>query len=200
MSDPPNPLATQRKSRVLAALDNPALFAPNPSASASLDLPPTSLGLPSFSQIPSSRFETPLPGADYLALLGRSGHGGTKRKVSDPDSSYDEDGGSGLSSPPRPAASQRGFGLRYDQETAVRSIDRGGDDQQNKIAEFVSQSIDNAAHGLTVQKAMEKLGLQECVSSSEPRYIALCIRGFRNIHIILIHTSPWSSPYETFHC
>ncbi|KAI0640983.1 SNF2 family N-terminal domain-containing protein [Trametes meyenii] len=161
MSEPLKPPATQRKSRVLAALDNPALFAPSPSASVSLDLPPASFSLPPLSQISVSRFETPLPGADYLALLGSTSYGGTKRKVSDPDSSYDEDDGPAFPSPSRPVASQRAFGLRYDQETAIRSIDRGGEDQQARIAEFVSQSIDNAAHGLTVQKAMERLGLQD---------------------------------------
>ena len=32
------------------------------------------------------------------------------------------------------------------------------------MAEFVSKSIDNLSHGITVNKALEKLGLQESVS------------------------------------
>ncbi|KXN90402.1 hypothetical protein AN958_04271, partial [Leucoagaricus sp. SymC.cos] len=51
------------------------------------------------------------------------------------------------------------FSLRYDQETPLRSIDFGGPDQEQKLAEFVTSAIDNGSQGLTVQTAMEELGL-----------------------------------------
>ncbi|KAI0351250.1 hypothetical protein OH77DRAFT_1430072 [Trametes cingulata] len=157
MSQPqPQPPATQRKSRVLAALENPGFFSPNPTTAPTL--PPASLGLPTIPQTPAKRYQTPLPDTEYLALLGVGSHSGTKRKTSDPENSYAESSGS---SPARPMPASRGFGLRYDQETAVRSIDKGGADQQQRLNDFVSKSIDNAAHGLTVKKAMDKLGLKD---------------------------------------
>lgn len=77
------------------------------------------------------------------------------------------------------------FSIRYDVETEVRAIDRGGTDQAIQyvpsvqfdrervnymryisMAEFVTKAIDNVAHGLSVQKAMEYLGLEECVTIS----------------------------------
>ncbi|THV01709.1 hypothetical protein K435DRAFT_836766 [Dendrothele bispora CBS 962.96] len=54
-----------------------------------------------------------------------------------------------------------GFRLNYDIETPVRSIDLGGADQEEKIAEFVTKGIDNASHGITVQRGMEALGLED---------------------------------------
>ncbi|TFK37535.1 SNF2 family DNA-dependent ATPase [Crucibulum laeve] len=54
-----------------------------------------------------------------------------------------------------------GFRLNYDQETPLRSIDIGGPDQQQRLAEFVTKSIDNLSHGLTVKAAMAKLGLRD---------------------------------------
>lgn len=35
------------------------------------------------------------------------------------------------------------------------------------MAEFVSRTIDNASHGLTVKKAMEDLGLKESVPAGD---------------------------------
>lgn len=140
MAEPPQPPGTQRKSRVLAALDNPAFFSPNPATPPPLPstLPPTSFGLPSLSQTPLKRLETPLPDPDYLALLGGAFTQGTKRKASvDPENDF---GAGGILSPPLPGAASvvsRGFSLRYDQETAVRSIDRGGPDQKTR---YVKQS------------------------------------------------------------
>ncbi|KAI0363945.1 hypothetical protein BV20DRAFT_975060 [Pilatotrama ljubarskyi] len=158
MSQSTQPPPTQRKSRVLAALDNPGFFSPNPTTAPTL--PPASLGLPTIPPTPAKRIQTPLPDTDYLALLGVGSLTGTKRKTPDPESNYEETSGS---SPLRPSGitASRGFGLRYDQETAVRSIDKGGPDQQQRLNDFVSRSIDNAAHGLTVQKAMTKLGLKD---------------------------------------
>ncbi|OCH85007.1 hypothetical protein OBBRIDRAFT_345483 [Obba rivulosa] len=53
-----------------------------------------------------------------------------------------------------------GFSLNYDNDSAVHRIDLGGDDQQIKMAEFVSRTIDNASHGILVRDAMKKLGLR----------------------------------------
>ncbi|KIJ64280.1 hypothetical protein HYDPIDRAFT_175635 [Hydnomerulius pinastri MD-312] len=53
-----------------------------------------------------------------------------------------------------------GFGLRYDTETPVRRIDVGGPDQEQRMADFVYNSIDNLSEGQTVQDAIKKLGLQ----------------------------------------
>ncbi|PSR76803.1 hypothetical protein PHLCEN_2v8184 [Hermanssonia centrifuga] len=65
--------------------------------------------------------------------------------------------------PPRAAGPSvtGSFALRYDQESMIRKIDIGGQDQALRMAEFVTKTIDNASHGLTVQAAMENLGLQE---------------------------------------
>ncbi|KAF9074434.1 SNF2 family N-terminal domain-containing protein [Rhodocollybia butyracea] len=54
-----------------------------------------------------------------------------------------------------------GFGLNYDSQTPVRAVDIGGPDQQLRMAEFVTQSINNVSHGLTVKTAVEKLGLED---------------------------------------
>ncbi|RDB23958.1 putative ATP-dependent helicase C23E6.02 [Hypsizygus marmoreus] len=54
-----------------------------------------------------------------------------------------------------------GFRLNYDHETPIRSIDLGGPDQQQRMAEFVTKSIDNLSHGLTVKSAMKALGLKD---------------------------------------
>ncbi|OJT08730.1 hypothetical protein TRAPUB_340 [Trametes pubescens] len=166
MAEPPKPPGTQRKSRVLAALDNPTFFSPNPATPPPQipdTLPLTSLGLPSLSQTPlKRRLETPLPDPDYLALLGGAFAPGTKRKASaDPENDFGV--GASILSPLLPGASvvTRGFSLRYDQETAVRSIDRGGADQKSRLEDFVQQSINNAVHGITVKKAMDDLGIKD---------------------------------------
>ncbi|KAG5352565.1 hypothetical protein C0989_001783 [Termitomyces sp. Mn162] len=57
------------------------------------------------------------------------------------------------------------FSLNYDFQTPLRTIDFGGPDQEQRMAEFVTKSIDNLSHGLTVKKAMQSLGLKECVTS-----------------------------------
>lgn len=126
MSDPPPPPPTQRKSRVLAALDNPAFFSQNPTTtSLARTLPPLSSGLATPIK---QRLDTPAP-FNVSTTLGLAGVGSSqkKRKVSGPENDYDYPQASG-STPGR----DREFGLNYDQETPVRSIDRGGDDQATK--------------------------------------------------------------------
>ncbi|KZT67894.1 hypothetical protein DAEQUDRAFT_672524 [Daedalea quercina L-15889] len=53
------------------------------------------------------------------------------------------------------------FHLSYDRESSVLAIDRGGEDQAMRLAEFVTRSIDNSSNAVTVQAAMEKLGLRD---------------------------------------
>ncbi|KAJ6542826.1 SNF2 family N-terminal domain-containing protein [Mycena capillaripes] len=53
-----------------------------------------------------------------------------------------------------------GFQLNYDHETPVRAIDIGGHDQEEKMADFVTRSIEDLSEGLTVKEAMKDLGLQ----------------------------------------
>ncbi|KAG9217670.1 hypothetical protein CCMSSC00406_0003641 [Pleurotus cornucopiae] len=74
----------------------------------------------------------------------------------------------GTSSPSKSPAALRtsggiagGFHLNYDQETPLRSVDVGGEDQQQKLAEFVTKAIDNLSHGITVRDAMKDLGLRD---------------------------------------
>lgn len=137
MSDPPKPAPTQRKSRVLAALDNPDFLyntssAPLPPVSGT-PLPPGSLG---HLQTPAKqRLVTPVPSFDYGAsFLGLVGSSQQKRKS--PDHGFDEDSDERASSPALPRATQlaagQGFNLNYDREGAVRAIDRGGPDQEMK--------------------------------------------------------------------
>ncbi|KAM5537320.1 hypothetical protein V8D89_009050 [Ganoderma adspersum] len=166
MSDPPKPPPTQRKSRVLAALDNPDFLYNAAQTSlppvSGTPLPPGSLG---HLQTPvKQRLVTPAPSFDYgTSFLGLVGSSQLKRRT--PDGGFDEDSDEFGSSPapPRPSqlAAGQGFNLNYDKEGAVGALDRGGPDQEMKMAEFVSRGIDNAGNGLTTQKAMEKLGLQD---------------------------------------
>ncbi|KAF8134681.1 SNF2 family N-terminal domain-containing protein [Mycena galopus ATCC 62051] len=53
-----------------------------------------------------------------------------------------------------------GFGLNYDRETPIHAIDVGGHDQEERMADFVTRSIENLSEGLTVKEAMRDLGLQ----------------------------------------
>lgn len=56
-----------------------------------------------------------------------------------------------------------GFRLNYDTETPTRAMDFGGEDQQARLADFVSKSIENLADGRSVKEAVRRLGLRECV-------------------------------------
>ncbi|KAF9485841.1 hypothetical protein BDN70DRAFT_870738 [Pholiota conissans] len=56
-------------------------------------------------------------------------------------------------------ASSQPFRLNYDQETPLRTIDVGGPDQEQRLADFVTKSIENTGSNLTVKEAMKKLGL-----------------------------------------
>ncbi|EAU87720.1 hypothetical protein CC1G_08756 [Coprinopsis cinerea okayama7 len=53
-----------------------------------------------------------------------------------------------------------GFRLNYDEKTPIRAIDLGGQDQGEKLAEFVTTAIDNLSHDINVKGAMEELKLQ----------------------------------------
>ncbi|KAJ7325554.1 SNF2 family DNA-dependent ATPase [Mycena albidolilacea] len=64
---------------------------------------------------------------------------------------------SSLSSSP---AALGGFQLNYDADTPIRAIDVGGHDQEERMADFVTRSIENLSEGLTVKEAMKDLGLQ----------------------------------------
>ncbi|GLB44215.1 putative SNF2 family N-terminal domain [Lyophyllum shimeji] len=63
--------------------------------------------------------------------------------------------------PARSMPSAGGFRLNYDWQTPVRAIDLGGPDQEQRLAEFVTKSIDNLSHGITVKSAMKTLGLRD---------------------------------------
>ncbi|TFY72166.1 hypothetical protein EVG20_g832, partial [Dentipellis fragilis] len=52
------------------------------------------------------------------------------------------------------------FNLNYDLETPISRLDIGGHDQNERLAEFVSKSIDNLSHGLLVKDGMKYLGLR----------------------------------------
>ncbi|KAJ6562842.1 SNF2 family DNA-dependent ATPase [Mycena vulgaris] len=65
---------------------------------------------------------------------------------------------SSFSSSPQMAG---GFQLNYDRDTPIRAIDVGGHDQEQRMAEFVTRSIDNLSQGITVKDAMKELGLKD---------------------------------------
>ncbi|KAG6810753.1 hypothetical protein H0H92_010462 [Tricholoma furcatifolium] len=69
------------------------------------------------------------------------------------------------------------FRLNYDNETPVRAIDLGGPDQEQRMADFVTKSIDNLSHGLTVRKAMDSLGLKEYAAANLPVFKKDLIAG-----------------------
>ena len=137
MSDPPKPPPTQRKSRVLAALDNPDFLYNAGQTSlppvSGTPLPPGSLG---HLQTPvKQRLVTPAPSFDYgTSFLGLVGSSQLKRRT--PDDGFDEDSDEFDSSPARPRPSQltarQGFNLNYDKEGAVGALDRGGPYQEMK--------------------------------------------------------------------
>ncbi|KAI0640992.1 SNF2 family N-terminal domain-containing protein [Trametes meyenii] len=162
MSGPSNPPMGQWTSRASSATNDPAFFTLDTPTSVPPDLPPAYLDHYSPLSISVPGFDLPLHYTGNPTL--RTTPRGTKRKLSDPDSSHDHEGygptGS-FSSPSRSAASQWGFDLYRDQEAATRSTDGGGHHQQNGITGFVLRSIDNATHDLTVQQAMDRLGLQD---------------------------------------
>lgn len=47
-----------------------------------------------------------------------------------------------------------------------------------RLAEFVTKTIDNSTHGLTVQKAMENLGLEECAQFRRLHSFVVAHLGF----------------------
>lgn len=53
-----------------------------------------------------------------------------------------------------------GFSLRYDDETPVSRIDQGGPGQEQRLAEFVYNSIENLGDRRSVKDAIQNLGLQ----------------------------------------
>ncbi|KAA1467021.1 hypothetical protein DENSPDRAFT_831976 [Dentipellis sp. KUC8613] len=53
------------------------------------------------------------------------------------------------------------FNLNYGPEAPISRLDIGGHDQNERLAEFVSKSIDNLSHGLLVKDGMKYLGLRD---------------------------------------
>ncbi|TFK27268.1 hypothetical protein FA15DRAFT_727203 [Coprinopsis marcescibilis] len=75
----------------------------------------------------------------------------------------DDDGATGVLSllaSPGKSNSARDFSLRYNDDAPIRSIDIGGADQDQKLAEFVTSSIDNLSHDIDVKTAMQELNLR----------------------------------------
>ncbi|KAK7677163.1 hypothetical protein QCA50_019872 [Cerrena zonata] len=97
--------------------------------------------------------------------LGLSGPGTTlsgnpSSPVDEDDEDMDED--APIVPPHIPALDhlRQDFRLNYDKESPLIPFDRGGPDQQMRLADFVTKSIENNS-GTTVQKAMESLGLHD---------------------------------------
>ncbi|KIK57545.1 hypothetical protein GYMLUDRAFT_203637 [Collybiopsis luxurians FD-317 M1] len=61
----------------------------------------------------------------------------------------------------RVVAGGGGFALNYNEDAPIRAIDIGGADQHLRMAEFVTQTINNVSHGITVKSAVEKLELED---------------------------------------
>ncbi|KAI0290312.1 SNF2 family N-terminal domain-containing protein [Russula brevipes] len=53
------------------------------------------------------------------------------------------------------------FRVGYDQESPLTALDFGGEDQEKRLAEFVSRSIDNLAQDMQVKDGMKYLGLKD---------------------------------------
>ncbi|KAH9990105.1 SNF2 family N-terminal domain-containing protein [Russula vinacea] len=53
------------------------------------------------------------------------------------------------------------FRIGYDAESPLTRLDIGGDDQEQRLAEFVSKSIDNLAQDMHVKDGMKYLGLKD---------------------------------------
>ncbi|KAG6330201.1 hypothetical protein ID866_8887, partial [Astraeus odoratus] len=160
MSSPSGDSFKQR-SRVLAALDGSALF---PGTSDSL-APPAATQVLGKRPIESVIAPRPFPSstqedvsvAQVPSLLPR---GRNKNNYTVPSAST-----SATTSEPGPSElrsklTTSGFALHYNESAPVRRIDVGGMDQEQKIAEFVYNSIENLAEGRSVQEAIRKLGLQ----------------------------------------
>ncbi|KII82945.1 hypothetical protein PLICRDRAFT_58597 [Plicaturopsis crispa FD-325 SS-3] len=129
MAKPSNP-ESHKMSRILAALDNPALTGNLPEE--------------------NSASETPLNAKKRKTL--------TNVNEAIADSSPKKRNVSVANAQIMPGL--RPFALNYDKDSPVRRIDMGGHDQGLRMAEFVTKSIDNLSHGLSVRDGMEQLGLQ----------------------------------------
>ncbi|KAI0270502.1 P-loop containing nucleoside triphosphate hydrolase protein [Gloeopeniophorella convolvens] len=53
------------------------------------------------------------------------------------------------------------FQLQYTRDAPLTRLDIGGEDQDQRLAEFVSKSIDNLGHGMQVKDGMKYLGLKD---------------------------------------
>ncbi|KAF7300276.1 SNF2 family DNA-dependent ATPase [Mycena kentingensis (nom. inval.)] len=69
----------------------------------------------------------------------------------DPDATGVDPDATALSSS-SPAAPSNSFSLNYD-DGPIRGIDLGGDNQEQKLAEFITKGIENLSHGVTVKEA-----------------------------------------------
>ena len=134
-----------RKSRILASLDNPTL-SPSAATSSSSPLAHTSLGLGPYQTPSNMHMDTSSLTQDEEAMLSIIRRG-QKRKFYGPEMILDDDSdaeASGSSPPPFPPLAPRApgqFSIRYDQESMVRSIDRGGHDQETKCVLFAASHL-----------------------------------------------------------
>ncbi|GJE92995.1 SNF2 family N-terminal domain-containing protein [Phanerochaete sordida] len=161
MATPP-PNGARQTSRLLAALDNPGSlfdFAPTQHAGEKHALsssPPPSTGYKRRATGSGVRASARALAAAATSALGGLGISATDEDI---DDSEDEE---------KPSTSQRTFpnirgefSIHYDIESAVTQLDVGGQDQAIRLAEFVTRTLDNSMHGITVQKAMDYLKLKE---------------------------------------
>ncbi|TFK47207.1 hypothetical protein OE88DRAFT_1811381 [Heliocybe sulcata] len=150
---------SKKGSLVLAALENSFSAAQSSLADGTLNLiqtPEISNG-----KRPSSSQEVSVGGGGKRRAVGRDRGNITATPV--PAGSHDSSNQAGPSSPSKGTNYARvltGFSLHYDDEAPISHIDRGGPDQAQRMAEFVTRSIDNLSQGITVRGAMEKLGLK----------------------------------------
>ncbi|KAH8102694.1 SNF2 family DNA-dependent ATPase [Cristinia sonorae] len=54
-----------------------------------------------------------------------------------------------------------GFSLRYDNESPLTRLDFGGKDQDVQMAQFVTRTLDNDSHGLSVKDSLKRLNLRD---------------------------------------
>ncbi|KAI0061315.1 hypothetical protein BV25DRAFT_1826795 [Artomyces pyxidatus] len=162
-------------SRILAALENPG----SPPAPATSESPMHPFFTPrekrkhgqegSGTPGPSNKRRALLPHKDELNRLPSGLLGSTQSPdtgVDTPESPSPHSTPAtqqlrGLYSTAIPALPGVNLHLRYDVDVPVSSLDVGGHDQIERMADFVSKSIDNLSTGMKVRDGLEYLGLKD---------------------------------------
>ncbi|KAG1750363.1 SNF2 family N-terminal domain-containing protein [Suillus paluster] len=160
---------SKKTSRILAALDYSSMLASSSSSQTTMQTSQT-LGKRKSDTLPVS----PVRKAQTIPDMGPVIHGpqspfnkpvyATSANIASTSSQGASSGAGGSTTRTKDEIKSKlvtsGFSLRYDAETPVSRIDQGGPDQEQRLAEFVYNSIENLGDRRSVKDAIHNLGLQ----------------------------------------